>query len=154
MRRDKSSTILWCTRGNSRSCLTWQWEGRQRGRWEVAMRLRLMLIVSGAGVAIVLAQIAAGPLRAQAGSQVALTGRVTSAEDGPLEGVLISAKKAGSTITVTVVTDQQGQYRFPRARLEPGQYALRIRAAGYDLDGTATADVAGNKTTKVDLTVR
>ena len=118
------------------------------------MRSRLFLAVTLAGAVIVLSQIRAGSLRAQADEQSALSGRVISAADGPLEGVLVSAKKAGSTITVTVVTDQQGQYRFPRGRLEPGQYALRIRAAGYDLDGTATADVAGNKTTKVDLTVR
>ena len=53
-----------------------------------------------------------------------------------MEGVLVSAKKAGSTITITVVSDAQGRYSFPAGKLEPGQYALRIRAVGYDLDNS------------------
>ena len=87
-------------------------------------------------------------------TQSAVTGRVTSTEDGPLEGVLVSAKKAGSTITTTVVTDQQGQYRFPQSRLEPGHYALRIHAVGYDLDGPDTVEVTARQTATADLKVR
>ena len=82
----------------------------------------------------------------------ALTGTVT-AEQGALEGVLVSAKKAGSNITITVVSYKDGHYAFPAAKLEPGQYALRIRAAGYDLDNTAVAVTAG-KTATADLTLR
>ena len=67
-----------------------------------------------------------------AGAQ--LTGKVTSAEDGAMEGVLVSAKKAGSTITVTVVSDREGRYRFPEKKLTPGKYALTVRAVGYELD--------------------
>ena len=94
----------------------------------------------------------AGAVPAQA--PAALTGVVTSAEEGPMEGVLVSAKKADSTVTVTVVTDAQGRYRFPATRLDPGKYALRIRAAGYDLDGRTGADVAAQKTATVDLKLR
>src|SRR6478672_7656585 len=65
---------------------------------------------------------------------VALSGVVTSAEEGAMEGVLVSAKKVDSTVTVTVVSDASGRYRFPETRLEPGRYALRIKAVGYDLD--------------------
>src|SRR5437870_13769987 len=67
-----------------------------------------------------------------AGAQ--LTGKVTSAEEGAMEGVLVSAKKAGSTITVTVVSDREGRYRFPEKKLTPGKYALTVRAVGYELD--------------------
>ena len=35
---------------------------------------------------------------------------------------LVSAKKAGSTITVTVVSDAKGAYAFPADRLAPGSY--------------------------------
>jgi len=35
----------------------------------------------------------------------ALRGIVTSAEEGAMEGVLVRAKSAGSTITVTVVSN-------------------------------------------------
>src|SRR5216683_3218761 len=87
-----------------------------------------------------------GMERAEAETSVALTGQVTSAEEGPMEGVLVSAKKAGSTITITVVSDERGRYRFPRAKLEPGQYALRIRAVGYDLEGPGVVDVTPHQT--------
>ena len=58
-----------------------------------------------------------------------------------MEGVVVSAKKAGSTITVSVVSDAQGHFSFPSSKIEPGQYAMRIRAAGYELDGPKTVDV-------------
>jgi hypothetical protein len=50
-----------------------------------------------------------------------------------MEGVLVGAKKAASTITTWVVSDAEGRYRFPRDRMEPGNYAVRIRASGYEL---------------------
>jgi hypothetical protein len=43
-----------------------------------------------------------------------------------MEGVLVSAKKVGSTITVTVVSNQEGRYRFPSAKL-PRVSTLRRR---------------------------
>ena len=60
----------------------------------------------------------------QAQSAVALSGQVSSAEEGVMEGVVVSAKRDGSTITVSVVTDAQGRYAFPASRLDPktGQY--------------------------------
>ncbi|HXI28141.1 MAG TPA: amidohydrolase family protein, partial [Vicinamibacterales bacterium] len=75
-------------------------------------------------------------------------------DEGPLEGVLVSARRAGSTITTTVVSDQSGRYRFPRARLEPGKYEVRIRATGYDLDAPAAPTIAAAKTTTADLKLR
>src|SRR5262249_60770451 len=86
------------------------------------------------------------PLAAQARSTWSLQGRVTSVDEGPMEGVLVSAKRAGSTITVTVVSDREGRYRFPASRLEPGEYALRTRAAGYDLEGPSAATVTPSTT--------
>ena len=84
----------------------------------------------------------------------ALTGRVSSAEEGPMEGVLISAKKAGSSITVTVVSDDQGRYRFPSRKLPGGEYSLRIRAVGYDLESPATVQVGAGGATTADLKLR
>src|SRR5229473_2792602 len=92
-----------------------------------------------------------GNLAAQTGSP-ALTGKVTAGPDA-LEGVLVSAKKNGSTITVTVVSDKDGRYSFPAARLEPGQYSLRIRASGYEFDKVGPVEVAANKTATSDLTL-
>lgn len=81
----------------------------------------------------------------------AIAGRVTSMQEGPMEGVLVSARRAGSTITVTVVSDAQGRYRFPVDRLQPATYALRIRAVGYDLEAPRNVEVNGSGTTTVDL---
>jgi virginiamycin B lyase len=88
---------------------------------------------------------------ATAQSTVALTGQVTSAEEGAMEGVLVGAKKG--TITITVVSDAQGRYSFPASKLSPGQYALSIRAIGYDLDNAKTVEV-GPQTTTHNLTLR
>ena len=60
----------------------------------------------------------------------ALSGKVVSDREGPMEGVLVSARKIDSTTTVTVVSDGKGEYGFPASRLEPGRYTLAIRAAG------------------------
>ena len=102
-------------------------------------------------VAIALATTRDHRVHAQAAEPVALTGQVTSAEEGTMEGVLVSVKKAGSPITLTVVSDRQGRYRFPQSRLEPGVYAVRIRATGYDLPDAMTVDVVSRKTTTADL---
>jgi virginiamycin B lyase len=71
-----------------------------------------------------------------------------------MEGVLVSAKRTGSTMTITVVSDAQGRYRFPADKLEPGQYSLRIRAVGYDLDNANTVEVVAQKSTTLDLKLR
>jgi len=84
---------------------------------------------------------------AQAQTAGALSGKVSSAEEGSMEGVLVSAKKQGSTITVTVVTDAKGQYSFPADRLDAGHYAITIRAAGYNLDGPKAVDIAAGGST-------
>jgi virginiamycin B lyase len=78
---------------------------------------------------------------ATAGRAQILTGSVTSAEEGAMEGVLVSAQAAGSPITVTVVSDARGRFRFPDGRLAPGHYALRIRATGYELDGPQAVEL-------------
>src|SRR5437879_4234792 len=84
----------------------------------------------------------------------ALTGTVSSAEEGQMEGVLVSAKNAGATVTITVVSDAKGRYAFPAAKLEPGTYALRIRAVGYELDSGKSAEVAAGKTATLDLKLK
>jgi streptogramin lyase len=106
------------------------------------MRLKHLLLLTSAGVfgLLVDAGLSTGAL---AQSAPALAGQVTSAEEGPMEGVLVSARKQSSTITVTVVTDAKGQYSFPAGRLDPGHYAIAIRAVGYNLDGPTAVDIAG-----------
>src|SRR3954447_13922917 len=105
-----------------------------------------------AGIALL--AFAALPMATAPAQTVALSGQITSAEEGAMEGVLVSAKKAGSTITITVVSDRDGRFSFPASKIEPGQYALRIRAIGYDLDNHKSIDVAPQKTTTLDLKLR
>jgi virginiamycin B lyase len=91
-------------------------------------------------------------LRAQA--SVSLTGQVKSDEEGLMEGVAVSAKRAGSNITVTVVSNEKGLYSFPQNRLEAGQYSITVRAVGYDLASPATAMVSAQSPLNLDLKLR
>ena len=93
-----------------------------------------------AGILVAAAALAyTGVVRviAEGNASGALTGVVSSQADGPMEGVLVGAKRTGSTISTWVVSNAQGQYSFPRDRMEPGEYAISIRAVGYELPATS-----------------
>src|SRR2546428_13915982 len=105
------------------------------------MLTRRLLQILTAGFAVILFQ-SAPQIAAQNQPPAALTGQVTSKAEGAMEGVVVSAKKAGSTITVSVISDAQGRYRFPANRLEAGKKSIKIPAACYDLAAPATADGA------------
>ena len=66
------------------------------------------------------------------GSQ-ALTGVVSSQEEGTMEGVLVTTRGEGANFTVTVVSDAQGRYSFPRTHIVAGTYAITTRASGYEM---------------------
>jgi streptogramin lyase len=85
-----------------------------------------------------------------AAESFALTGKVTSQEEGVMEGVVVSAKREDSTITVSVVSDSQGQYGFPEDRMEPGIYAISMRAIGYELTNPGPVELTV-ETTYLDL---
>jgi virginiamycin B lyase len=105
-------------------------------------------------LAAVWTQFGATPIRGQNSHSFALTGHVSSAEEAHMEGVLVSARKAGSTMTITVVSDEMGLYRFPSSKLSPGQYSLRIRAVGYDLEGPTAVEVGVATDATADLKLR
>src|SRR5262245_57631951 len=94
---------------------------------------------------------AACVLAMQDSATVSLTGVVSSQKEGPMEGVVVSAKRDGSTITVSVMSDAQGRYSFPRNRLEPGPYSVKMRAVGYELERPATVEIAAQQTAHLDL---
>src|SRR5262249_21265948 len=93
------------------------------------------LLVTSAALVVVSAQAGF----AQAAGRLA--GQVTSAEEGAMEGVVVSAKKDGSTIAISVISDATGNFMFPDAKLEPSKDTLSIRAIGFELDGPKTVDV-------------
>ena len=90
-------------------------------------------------------------LHAQERPPVALTGTVSSDKEGAMEGVVVSAKRTGGTVTISVATDEKGRFSFPSSKLEPGSYALGIRAVGYELDGQKTTDVPPDVTVNTDI---
>ena len=110
------------------------------------MRLLQIAIIAGTSLG---AMLLGGVATAQA--PAALSGQVSSADEGAMEGVLVSARRDGSSITTTVVSDDKGHYVFPADRLEPGHYTITIRAIGYQLDGPKSVDVAAGATADLKL---
>jgi len=113
--------------------------------------------ISFAISAVLFAAAAATHLAAQsavdsrAATAAALTGIVSSEAEGPMEGVVVSARHTGSTMTVSVMSDAKGRYAFPANRLDAGAYTVRIRATGYELTGPLNVDVAAGRIATLDL---
>ncbi len=61
-----------------------------------------------------------------------ISGYVSSSVEGPMEGVIVSAKRKDSTITISVVTNDKGFYTFPSEKIAAGRYEITTRATGYD----------------------
>jgi virginiamycin B lyase len=104
-------------------------------------------------IVVAFSLIASSSLLSESSSaqSIALSGLVTSAKEGAMEGVVVSAKKADSTVTVSVPTDEKGRFSFPASKLQPGQYALGIRAIGYELEGPRSTDVTVGQTTSLEI---
>src|SRR6266700_4993323 len=114
------------------------------------MQAKLSLSLT-AGLAVLLSQASPQFVQAQG---PALTGQVSSTEEGNMEGVVVSAHKEGGKVMISVTTDAQGRYSFPDNRLEPGKYTLQIRAVGYDIGVPTTAEVAAEKTASADIKLK
>ena len=109
------------------------------------MRTKFVLLV------IVLTVGSMPAAQAQKPATAALTGRVSSDLEGPMEGVLVRAKGEGKTISITVVSDREGNYSFPASRLTPGKFNIDIRAVGYDLAKPESVEVTAGVTRRADL---
>ena len=83
-----------------------------------------------------------------------MTGTVSSDAEGNMEGVVVTARKPGSIVQVSVTTDAQGHYAFPENRLEPGEYTISIRAVGYDINAPTKATVESEKTDATDIKLK
>src|SRR5688572_29667998 len=123
--------------------------------------MRKLLVGALLGFAIWLGSMASSQMmtaqQAPSAASVALSGTVRSTEEGLMEGVLVLAKREGSTITTTVVSNARGEYSFPRDRLQPGRYQVTIRATGFVLPAPSakmTADVAAGNVTRLELGLR
>src|SRR5262245_5731769 len=85
---------------------------------------------------------------------VSLTGHVKSDEEGLMEGVAVSARRTGSNMTLTVISNAKGVYSFPQNRLETGQYSITVRAVGYDLASPVRVAVSQQSPATLDLQLR
>src|SRR5687768_2194725 len=71
-----------------------------------------------------------------------LSGAISSASGQKLDGVTVSAKMVGSTITTSVYTDEQGNYYFPP--MPEGKYSVWAQALGFE-QSKAEVDLSANK---------
>ena len=79
------------------------------------MEIKQVLLIAAGALTAILFQAGSPQLHAAAQTASILSGQVTSAEEGPMEGVVVSAKKDGSTISISVVTDAAGRFAVPVA---------------------------------------
>src|SRR5262249_35220452 len=96
-------------------------------------KMRTILIAGAAGLVF-----ASG---AQAAEQL-LSGAVSSQSGQKLDGVTVSAKLEGSTITTSVYTDAAGNYYFPP--LKAGKYSVWAQALGFETTKTSV-DLAARR---------
>src|SRR5207244_4777759 len=92
--------------------------------WKSMLRLPTRLAGISAWLLVALA-----PAFAQS-ADTALSGRVSSDREGAMEGVVVSARQTGSTMTVSVISDTEGKYGFSVSRVQPGQYDMTTISAG------------------------
>src|ERR1700729_4315337 len=113
--------------------------------------MQIKALLASTSLVGALAWLTMVPAQAQVPAGAALTGQVSSTEEGAMEGVLVSAKKDGATVTTTVVSNDKGQFSFPADRLDPGHYTITIRAAGYNLVGPKAVDIAQGAAGSADV---
>src|SRR5262245_27314349 len=99
----------------------------------MTMKRRIHLGITAGAILLALTALTSvpAPVSTAQSTNSALTGRVTSDAEGNMEGVLVSAKREGANMTISVVSNATGVYAFPKGRLEPGRYTVSVRAAGY-----------------------
>ena len=116
------------------------------------MNTRACTLLKLAATGILMVLLHAGFNAARAQSATAnLTGRVSSAAEGAMEGVLVSARKDGSNITFTVASDAGGRFDFAPAKISGGRYSLLIRAVGYELESSPTVDIPAQASIELKL---
>ena len=86
--------------------------------------------------------------------ELAMRGIVRSQAEGKMEGVIVSAKRINSPITISVISNEEGLYKFPRSKLSPGQYQIKIRATGYELEKPQSVTLQPNKVVNLDIRLK
>ena len=115
-------------------------------RWKSTVTLATLAVATASLGPRLAALSAADP-------SAALTGIVRSSEEGAMEGVVVTARRARAPVSVSVTSDEEGRFTFSRTHLQPGAYALTMRATGYDLVDPGAISLSAGKTTTQDLSL-
>src|ERR1700692_3285651 len=101
----------------------------------------VIVLISAAAVGVAPYTVSARSVPAQPAGRL-LSGSVKSDTGAKLDGVTVSAKGVGQTITTSIFTDEDGNYYFPR--IAEGKYLVWAQAEGFEggksnvsLNGTA-----------------
>ena len=65
--------------------------------------------------------VGTGRMGTSAAGPDALSGTVTSKEEGHMEGVVVTARGVGANHTVSVVSGADGKYHFPKTHIPNGE---------------------------------
>jgi len=119
------------------------------------LKASLLGTIAGSAVAL-LCFTGCSTVQPAAAGDAALTGQVSSQEEGPMEGVVVGVRKEGSTIALHVVTDSTGHFHFPQDRLAAGRYSVSVgRATGYELDeDPGVIEIAEEEPSQLELRLR
>ena len=93
-------------------------------------------------------QALCGQPASKSAASAILFGTVRDAGGHPIEGVAVSAAAAGSTITTSVYTDDQGRYYFPPG--SAGKYKVWAQAVGFQA-GRADVELTTTDHSKQDF---
>jgi virginiamycin B lyase len=84
-----------------------------------------------------------------------LRGAIRSASGAALEGISVTMRPAGKTFSISVFTDEQGEYVFPplQAPFASGTYRVWAQGVGFE---TASAEIAidGTRPARQELTLK
>jgi streptogramin lyase len=105
----------------------------------IATRFWMAALIAGLTIVALTAKTAPAPA-----AGVVLTGSVASDSGQKMEGVTVSAKAEGQSITTSVFTDERGNYYFPPS-MASGKYKVWAQAEGYS---PGKADVQLNEGTR------
>ena len=112
------------------------------------MRSRFVLMLGAALLATVFTS-AVPRLTAQTPTGAALTGVVSSSEEGKMEGVLVTARREGANFTVTaIVADPDANFIGDTDDAPTGNITVKVYSAGNVLLNTFTNPTGGS----VDVT--